>query len=37
MYDRYGVMPKNYDLRDDVIALGLNKEDYSELFEKEEK
>lgn len=37
MYDRYGIIPKRYDLRDDVIALGLNKEDYSELFKEDEK
>ena len=37
MYDRYGIIPKKYDLRDDVIALGLNKEDYSELFKEDEK
>lgn len=36
MYDRYGIIPQKYDLRDDVIALGLNKEDYSELFKGEE-
>lgn len=32
MYARYGVIPKNYDLREDVIALGLDKNDYKELF-----
>lgn len=36
MYDRYGIIPQKYDLRDDVIALGLNKEDYSELFKEDE-
>jgi hypothetical protein len=30
------VIPQKYDLRDDVIALGLNKEDYSELFKEDE-
>lgn len=37
MYDRYGVIPQKYDLREDVIALGLNKDDYSELFAEMEK
>ena len=37
MYERYGVIPKKYDLREDVIALGLNKDDYSELFAEMEK
>lgn len=37
MYDRYGIIPQKYDLRDDVIALGLNKEDYSELFKEDER
>lgn len=32
MYTRYGVIPKSYDLREDVIALGLDKNDYKELF-----
>lgn len=36
MYDRYGIIPQKYDLRDDVISLGLNKEDYSELFKEDE-
>lgn len=36
MYDRYGIIPQKYDLRDDVIALGLNKEEYSELFKEDE-
>lgn len=36
MYDRYGIIPQKYDLRDDVIALGLSKEDYSELFKEDE-
>lgn len=33
MYNRYGAVPQKYDLRDDVINLGLDKEDYSELFD----
>lgn len=36
MYDRYGIIPQKYDLRDDVISLGLNKEHYSELFKEDE-
>lgn len=36
MYDRYGVVPQKYDLREDVIALGLSKEDYSELFKEDD-
>lgn len=32
MYDRYGVVPKKYDLRTDVILLGYDKNDYAELF-----
>lgn len=33
MYNRYGVVPSKNDLRDDVLLLGLDKNDYSELFE----
>ena len=36
MYDRYGVIPKKYDLKDDVVLLGLDKGDYSELFKEGE-
>ena len=32
MYDRYGVIPKSHDLRNDVVALGLDPNDYEELF-----
>lgn len=33
MYDRYGVIPKNHSLREDVIFLGIDKSEYAELFE----
>lgn len=33
MYNRYGVIPSKNDLRDDVLLLGLDKDDYSELFD----
>lgn len=32
MYNRYGVIPTKYDLRDDVLLLCLDKNNYSELF-----
>lgn len=36
MYERYGIVPKKYDLRDDIVRFGLDKSKYPELFEKKE-
>lgn len=32
MYDRYGIVPKKYDLREDIVRFGLDKSKYPELF-----
>lgn len=35
MYSRYGVIPKRYDLREDILSLGLSPNDYPELFQEQ--
>lgn len=35
MYKRYGIVPKKYDLREDIERLGLDKSEYQELYGKE--
>lgn len=35
MYDRYGIVTKKYDLREDIERLGLDKSEYQELYGKE--
>ena len=32
MYERYGIVPKKYDLREDIVRFGLDKSKYPELF-----